>query len=111
VALADSVQADRLTARVVVEADAVAEQDRRDVQVDLVDQSQFEKLAADVGREDFEVLAACRFQPDADGLGRVAWQERRPVWRSSGILRTGTPATPQSHRAATNPGLLAALDR
>ena len=47
VGVADPVQADRLTAGVVVQPDALAEQDRCDVQVDLVDQPQFEKLTAD----------------------------------------------------------------
>jgi hypothetical protein len=43
------VQSDRDTAGVVVEPDAVTEQDRRDVQVDLVDQALLEELAADGG--------------------------------------------------------------
>ena len=58
VVFADQVQADRLAAEVVVQPDAVAEQDRHDVQVDLVDQSQLEQLAADGRREHLEVLTA-----------------------------------------------------
>ena len=50
----------RLAAGVVVQPDALAEQDRHDVQVDLVDQSQLEQLTADGGREHLEVLAAGR---------------------------------------------------
>jgi hypothetical protein len=42
VGVADQVEVDGLAARVVVEPDAVAEQDRCDVEVDLVDQPQFE---------------------------------------------------------------------
>jgi len=69
------VEADRLAAGVVVQPDAVAEQDRHDVQVDLVDQSQLEKLTADGGREHLEVLAAGRGQPDPHRLGRAAGEE------------------------------------
>jgi hypothetical protein len=54
------VEADRLAAGVVIQPDALAEQDRQDVQVDLVDQSQLEQLTADGGREHLEVLAAGR---------------------------------------------------
>ena len=79
VALADQVEAERLSSGVVVQPDALAEQDRCDVQVNLVDQSQFEKLTADGGREHFEVLAAGRLQPDPYRLGRAAVQERDPV--------------------------------
>jgi hypothetical protein len=39
VVVAGEVQPDGIVTGVVVEADAVAEQDRRDVQVDLIDQS------------------------------------------------------------------------
>ena len=53
-------EADRRTAGVVVQPDALAEQDRRDVEIDLVDQSQFEQLTADGRREHLEVLAAGR---------------------------------------------------
>jgi hypothetical protein len=73
------VQADRLAAGAVVQPDAVAEQDRHDVQVDLVDQSQLEKLTADGGREHLEVLATGRRQPDPYRLGRAAVQERASV--------------------------------
>jgi hypothetical protein len=38
------VETDRLASGVVVQPDALAEQDRDDVQVDLVDQAQFEQL-------------------------------------------------------------------
>src|SRR5260370_28020132 len=69
-------EADRLAAGVVVQPDAVAEQDRQNVQVDLVDQSQLEKLTADGGRENLEVLAAGRRQPDPYRLRRVAAEER-----------------------------------
>ena len=88
-AVADPAEVDRLTAGVVVQPDALAEQDRRDVQVDLVDQSQLEELATDRRREHFEVLAAGRFQPDPDGLGRVAVQERDAVGgrRVLGVMR------------------------
>jgi hypothetical protein len=65
----------RLAAGVVVQPDALAEQDRHDVQVDLVDQSQLEQLTADGGREHLEVLAAGRRQPDPHRLGRAAGQE------------------------------------
>ena len=61
VAFADPVQADRLAAGVVAQPDALAEQDRCDVQVDLVDQSQFEKLTADGGRGE----GTSRFFPPA----------------------------------------------
>jgi hypothetical protein len=64
IAFAGPVQADGLTAGVVIEADALAEQDRCDVQVDLVDQPLFKELTADGRREHFEVLAAGRLQPD-----------------------------------------------
>jgi len=64
VAFAEPAEPDRLTAGVVVQPDALAKQDWCDVQVDLVDQSQFEKLTADGRREHFEVLAADRLQPD-----------------------------------------------
>ena len=74
-------EADRFAAGVVVQPDALAEQDRQDVQVDLVDQSQLEKLAADGGREHLEVLAVGRRQPDPHRLGRAAVQERDPVGR------------------------------
>jgi hypothetical protein len=50
----------RLAAGVVIQPDALAEQDRHDVQVDLVDQSQLEQLTADGGREHLEVLAVGR---------------------------------------------------
>jgi hypothetical protein len=70
------VKPDRLAAGVVVQPDAVAEQNRHDVQVDLVDQSQLEKLTADSGREHLEVLAVGRRQPDPHRLGRAAVQER-----------------------------------
>jgi hypothetical protein len=70
------VEADRLTTGVVVQPDAVAEQNRHDVQIDLVDQSQLEKLTADGGREHLEVLAVGRRQRDPDRLGWVAAQER-----------------------------------
>jgi hypothetical protein len=46
-AFADPVEADRGAAGVVVQPDALAEQDRCDVQVDLAGQARFEKLAAD----------------------------------------------------------------
>jgi hypothetical protein len=39
------VQVDRLAARIVVEPDALAEQDRCDVEVDLVDEAQLEQLS------------------------------------------------------------------
>jgi hypothetical protein len=70
------VQADRLAAGVVVQPDALAEQDRHDMEVDLVDQSQLEQLTADGGREHLEVLAAGRRQPDPHRLRRVAAEER-----------------------------------
>lgn len=66
----------RLAAGVVVQPDALAEQDRHDVQVDLVDQSELEQLAADGGREYLEVLAAGRRQPDPHRLSRAAAEER-----------------------------------
>jgi hypothetical protein len=69
------VETDRLAARVVVQPDAPAEQDRHDVQVDLVDQSELEQLTADSGGEHLEVLAAGRRQPDPDRLGRAAVEE------------------------------------
>lgn len=47
IVLAEPVQADRYTAGVVVEPDPRAEQHRRNVQVDLVDQPQLEKLSSD----------------------------------------------------------------
>ena len=47
---ADPVEADRLTAGVVVQPNALAEQERCDMQVDLVDQPQLERLTADGGR-------------------------------------------------------------
>jgi hypothetical protein len=75
VAAAEAVEADRLAAGVVVQPDAVAEQDRCDVQVDLVDQPELEKLAADRGREHLDVLAAGRRQRDPYRLGRVAIEE------------------------------------
>ena len=43
---ADPAQPNRRTTRVVVEPDAVAEQNRRDVQVNLVDEPQSEELPA-----------------------------------------------------------------
>ena len=49
------------------------------MQVDLVDQSQFEKLTADGRREHFEVLTAGHRQPDPHRLGRTTGQERDPV--------------------------------
>jgi hypothetical protein len=69
------VQADRLAAGVVVQPDALAEQDRQDVEVDLVDQAQLEQLTADGGREHLEVLAAGRRQPDPHRLRRAAAEE------------------------------------
>jgi hypothetical protein len=69
----------RLAAGVVVQPDALAEQDRCDVQVDLVDQSQFEQLTADRGREHLQVPAAGRRQRDPHRLGRPTVQERDPV--------------------------------
>src|SRR6476469_1944023 len=62
VAFVDSVKADRVASGVVVEPDALAEQDRCHVQVDFVDQPEFEELTADRRREHFEVLAASRLQ-------------------------------------------------
>src|SRR6516162_10008533 len=79
VAVADPVEADRLAAGVVVQPDALSEQDRHDVEVDLVDQSQLEKLTADGGREHLEVLAAGRRQPDPHRLRWVAVEERDVV--------------------------------
>ena len=75
----------RLAAGVVVQPGALAEQDRHDVQVDLVDQSQLEQLAADSGREHLEVLAVGRRQPDPHRLSRAAVQERDVV-RGHGVL-------------------------
>jgi hypothetical protein len=69
------VQADRRAAGVVVQPDALAEQDRQDVEVDLVDQAQLEQLTADGGREYLEVLAAGRRQPDPHRLGGAAGEE------------------------------------
>ena len=50
-------EADRRAPGVVVEANPVTQQQRRDVEVDLVDEAQREQLPADGGGEDFEVLA------------------------------------------------------
>ncbi len=58
--------------RVVEQPDPVAEQHRRDVRVDLVDQSALEELPADRGREDLEVLAAGGLQPDPERPGHIA---------------------------------------
>jgi hypothetical protein len=71
------VKPDRLAAGVVVQPDAVAEQNRHDVQVDLVDQSQLEKLTADSGQEPRGVLA--RYRPSASEAGtdrRVCWPRK-----------------------------------
>jgi hypothetical protein len=46
VAFAEQAETERLSAGVVIQPDALAEQDRCDVQVNLVDQAQFEKLTA-----------------------------------------------------------------
>jgi hypothetical protein len=73
------VETNRLATGVVVQPDALAEQDRHDVQVDLVDQSQLEQLTADGGREHLEVLAAGRREPDPHRLSQAAVQERDVV--------------------------------
>src|SRR5215469_15206735 len=79
VAVVEPVEADRLAAGIVVQPDAVAEQNRRDVYVDLVDQAEPEKLRTDGGREHPEILAAGRGQRDAYRLGRVTVEESDAV--------------------------------
>jgi len=107
------VKADRLAAGVVVQPDAVAEQDRHDVQVDLVDQPQFEKLTADGGREHLEVLAVGRRQPDPYRLGRAAVQERDSVGlcRVLGVVgkHENRPRPGTAVRAAAVYGLIPAV--
>jgi hypothetical protein len=103
----------RSGAGVVVQPDALAEQDRGDVEVDLVDQSQLQKLTADGGREHLEVLAAGRRRPDPHRLGRATVQERDPVGGrpGSGPNRFDPPArrpwsgrTPRSGPDGTRSG-------
>jgi hypothetical protein len=77
---------DRLTAGVVVQPDALAEQDRRDVEIDLVDQSQFEQLTADGRPVHFEVLAAGRFQPIRTASARPQFRNVTP---SAGVASSG----------------------
>jgi hypothetical protein len=55
---------DPVVSRVVVEADAGAEEDRRDVQVDLIDQASLEQLPPDGRREHLDVLPARRVEGD-----------------------------------------------
>jgi hypothetical protein len=103
----------RLAAGVVVQPDALAEQDRHDVQVDLVDQSQLEQLAADGGREHLEVLAAGRRQRDPHGLGRAAAQERNSLGggRVLGVVgeHEDRPLPGAAVRAAAVDGLVPAV--
>jgi hypothetical protein len=107
------VEADRLAAGVVVQPDAVAKQDRHDVQVDLVDQSQLEQLTADGGREHLEVLAVGRRQPDPHRLGRAAGQERDAVGgrRVLGVMGEDEdrPLPRAAVRAAAVDGLVPAV--
>jgi hypothetical protein len=58
--------------RAVVQASAVAEEARQDVEVDLVDQAGLEERRADRGREDLEVLAVGSVEADPDRLDGVA---------------------------------------
>jgi hypothetical protein len=103
----------RLAAGVVVQPDALAEQDRHDVQVDLVDQSQLEQLTADGGREHLEVLAAGRRQPDPHRLGRAAGQERDALGgrRVLGVVgeHEDRPLPGAAVRAAAVDGLVPAV--
>jgi hypothetical protein len=103
----------RLAAGVVVQPDTLAEQDRHDVQVDLVDQSQLEQLTADGGREHLEVLAAGCRQPDPDRLSRAAVQERDVVrgHRVLGVVgeHEDRPLPGAAVRAAAVDGLVPAV--
>src|SRR5438045_1339844 len=60
----------------VVEPDAVAEQHRSQVDVDLVDQAQMQKLFADSRREHFDVLPAGGLKRDPHRLLDRAAEER-----------------------------------
>jgi hypothetical protein len=62
------------------------------VQVDLVGQSQAEKLTADGGRERFEVLSAGRLQPIRTAS---AGTQLRNVTPSADIPTVSTPARRQ----------------
>ncbi len=86
VAIVESLQAERNSAGIVVESDALAKQDRRDVQINFVDQAELQNLTPHCRREHFEVLAASSPEPDPHRLRRVAVQERDPVSRC-GVLR------------------------
>jgi hypothetical protein len=107
------VETNRLAARVVVQPDAVAEQDRQDVQVDLVDQSQLEQLTADGGREHLEVLAPGRRQRDPDRLGRIAAEEGNVIGRRRVLGVVGQhedrPLPGAAVRAAAADGLVPAV--
>jgi hypothetical protein len=67
------------------------------VQIDLVDQSQLEQLAADGGREHLEVLAVGRRQPD---LPSMAWSQpfrpprMAPIVAMYSLCRPGRTETP-----------------
>jgi hypothetical protein len=103
------VETNRLATGVVVQPDPVAEQDRHDVQVDLVDQSQLEQLTADGGREDLEVLAAGRRQPDPHGLGRAAAEERDAVGRRRVLRMVGQHEDRPLPGPAVRPGAVYGL--
>jgi hypothetical protein len=79
-----------LVSRVVVEADAGAEEDRRDVQVDLIDQALLEQLPPYGRREHLDVLPARRVErdlhrlfhraaKDGDAVGRRGRGAGRPI--------------------------------
>jgi hypothetical protein len=61
--------------RDAVQAGAVAEEARQDVEVDLVDQAALEERRAEQGREALEVLAVGSVEADPDHLGDVAVEE------------------------------------
>jgi hypothetical protein len=107
------VETDRLAAGVGVQPDAVAEQDRHDVQVDLVDQPQLEQLTADRGREHLEVLAAGGRQPDPHRLGRTTAEERDVIGlgRILGVVgeHEDRPVPGAAVRAAAVDGLVPAV--
>jgi hypothetical protein len=103
----------RLAAGVVVQPDALAEQDGHDVQIDLVDQSQLKQLTTDGGREHLEVLAVGRRQPDPHRLSRAAVQERDVVrgHRVPGVVGEDEdrPLPGAAVRAAAVDGLVPAV--
>lgn len=82
----DPPSGNRCTAGVGVQPSAVTQEDRGDVQMDLVDQAALEKLLTDGDRQHLEVLAACGLERDPDRLGDITGRNVTP---SAGSTSSG----------------------